>query len=225
MLEVTIKHQSHERVLQGPINDQQYPTCDGLSDLQMLQIRIKAVEKVVIEKTNKNGVLMKDIPLDQVSDQSLYRGSRRGTSSADDQMLVLWETDDTDHTDIYQKQTYNTAGDDIVHDRCEDAQNRNTHPSSESEMEKELGVDKLHLQVSTNKSKPDLGGNHKKILERLGSDGQKLATIQITVQELRKKLETNKKNKKAKNVDLETVEEQLQEVEETTVQLFNLKVK
>lgn len=208
------------RVLQGPTNDQQYPVQDGPSDLQMLQNRIKAVEKVVLEQMNKNGILMKDIPLDQISDQSLYRGSRRGTSSADDQMLVLWETDDSGHTDIYQKQAYKTVGDDIVYDRREDAQNRNTHPSSESEMEKELGVDKL--QVSSSKSKPDYGGNHKKILERLGSDGQKLENIQITVQDLRRKLETNKKSKKAKNVDLETVEEQLQEVEETTIQLFNL---
>lgn len=109
------------------------------------------------------------------TDQSLYRGSRIGISSLDDQMLVLWEIDDTDHTDIYQKQVYKIAGDDIVHGRCENAQNRNTHPSSESEMEKELGVDKL--QVSTSKSNPDLGGNHKKILERLGFDGQKMATI------------------------------------------------
>ncbi|KAK1387854.1 NAB domain-containing protein [Heracleum sosnowskyi] len=211
--DVEMESLAHGSVLQGPINDQQYPTLDGLSDLQILQNRIKAVEKLVVEQMNKNGILMKDIPLDQVSDQSLYRGSRRGTSSADDQMLVLWETDDNDHIDIYQKQ-------DSVYDRCEDAQNRNAHPSSESEMEKELGIDKL--QVSTSKSKPDVGGNHKKILERLGSDGQKLATIQITVQDLRRKLETNKKIKKAKNVDLETVEEQLQEVEETTVQLFNL---
>ncbi|KAK1362632.1 NAB domain-containing protein [Heracleum sosnowskyi] len=211
--DVEMESLAHGSVLQGPINDQQYPTLDGLSDLQILRNRIKAVEKLVVEQMNKNGILMKDIPLDQVSDQSLYRGSRRGTSGADDQMLVLWETDDNDHIDIYQKQ-------DIVYDRCEDAQNRNAHPSSESEMEKELGIDKL--QVSTSKSKPDVGGNHKKILERLGSDGQKLANIQITVQDLRRKLETNKKSKKAKNVDLETVEEQLQEVEETTVQLFNL---
>ncbi|KAL8158254.1 protein NETWORKED 1A-like [Apium graveolens] len=218
--DVEMESLAHGGVLKGPKNDQEYPTRDGLSDLQMLQHRIKAVEKVVVEQMNKNGILMKDIPLDQVSDQSLYRGSRRGTSSADDQMLVLWETDDIGHTDIYQKQAYKTVGDDIVHDRCEDAQNRNTHPSSESEMEKELGVDKL--QISSSKSKPDLGGNHKKILERLGSDGQKLENIQITVQDLRRKLETNKKSKKAKNLDFETVEEQLQEVEETTIQLFNL---
>ncbi|GMQ04983.1 hypothetical protein CsSME_00050202 [Camellia sinensis var. sinensis] len=46
-----------------------------------------------------------------------------------------------------------------------------------------------------------------------------LKNLMITVENLRRKLEMNKKRKKAKSIDFETVKEQLQEVEETIVQL------
>ncbi|CAL5413821.1 unnamed protein product [Camellia sinensis] len=44
----------------------------------------------------------------------------------------------------------------------------------------------------------------------------------ITVENLRRKLEMNKKRKKAKSIDFETVKEQLQEVAETIVQLVEV---
>ncbi|MCE2056268.1 hypothetical protein HAX54_044367 [Datura stramonium] len=63
---------------------------------------------------------------------------------------------------------------------------------------------------------------NKKILQRLASDAEKLMSLQMTVDNLRRKLDANRKARKPKNVDFETVKEQLQEVEETTVQLVNL---
>nr|XP_027121329.1 protein NETWORKED 1D-like [Coffea arabica] len=60
------------------------------------------------------------------------------------------------------------------------------------------------------------------ILERLASDAQKLTSLHLTVQNLRRKLDTNKKSQKIKDVDLETVKEQLQEVQETVIQLVDL---
>ncbi|XP_028074185.1 protein NETWORKED 1A-like [Camellia sinensis] len=46
--------------------------------------------------------------------------------------------------------------------------------------------------------------------------------LRLEVEDLRRKLEMNKKRKKAKSIDFETVKEQLQEVEETTVQLVEV---
>uniref|UniRef100_A0A5B7BUD0 Putative centromere-associated protein E n=1 Tax=Davidia involucrata TaxID=16924 RepID=A0A5B7BUD0_DAVIN len=269
------------------VEDQNSAMPNGISDLQGLQTRIKAVEKVVVGqmersamqeslKTNikleaamkeieelkskcgldqekvkqkeerelgdelgdniklqktkprisevRNGIMMKDIPLDQVSDGSLYGIRRRANSRADDQMLELWETADGDCSTGHafnesQKQAYAPAEDDIVHRRFDDRERKSEDPS-ELQVEKELGVDKL--EVSRSVTKPNQGGNKRKILERLVSDAKKLTSLQTTVQDLRRKLEANKKSKKAKDVDFETVKEQLQEVEETVVQLVDM---
>lgn len=171
----------------------------------------------------KNVILMKGIPLDQVSGGSLYGRSRRGNSLPAEQMHLCWEaTDDNHRVDQnlieVQNQVY-VPTKNVIYNDFEYVQQKSENPSSELDMERELGVDKL--QVSTTTSMPNRGGNKKKILERLASDGQKLANIQTNVQDLRKKVETNK-SRNAKNVDLETVKEQLLEAEETTIQLINL---
>ncbi|PHT24478.1 hypothetical protein CQW23_35796 [Capsicum baccatum] len=59
---------------------------------------------------------------------------------------------------------------------------------------------------------------NKKIHQRLASDAEMLMSLQTTVDNLRRTLEA----KKTKNFDFETVKEELQEVEETVVQLVNL---
>ncbi|KAL1808480.1 hypothetical protein ACET3Z_025470 [Daucus carota] len=170
----------------------------------------------------KNVILMKGIPLDQVSGGSLCGRSRRRNSLPAEQ--IRWETNDANHRVDQnlielQNQVYEPTKN-VVYKDYESVEQSSENPSSELDMEKELGVDKL--QVSTTTSVPNRGGNKKKILERLASDGQKLANIQTNVQDLRRKLETNKKGRNSKNVDLETVKEQLLEAEETTMQLINL---
>lgn len=172
----------------------------------------------------KNVILMKGFPLNQVSGGSLYGRSRRGSSLPAEQKLMCWKTNDDNHRVDQnlielQNQVYEPTKN-VVYNDFEYVEQHSENPSSELDMEKELGVDKL--QVSTTMSTPNRGGNKKKILERLASDGQKLANIQTNVQDLRRKLETNKKSRNTKNVDLETVTEQLLEAEETTIQLINL---
>lgn len=166
----------------------------------------------------KNVILMKGIPLNQVSGGSLYGRSRRGNSLPAEQIHLCWETNDDNHRvdqNLIELQNHVYEPTDFEY-----VEQQSENPSSELDMEKELGIDKL--QVSTTTSMPYRGGNKKKILERLASDGQKLANIQTNVQDLRRKLETNKKSRNTKNVDFETVKEQLLEAEETTIQLINL---
>ncbi|KAL0434091.1 UNVERIFIED_CONTAM: protein NETWORKED 1A [Sesamum latifolium] len=147
----------------------------------------------------RNGMLMKDIPLDEVSDSSRRGVRARGNVAADDQMLELWETAEDGNRD----QTIGKS--------C---------PPTDSDVEKELGVDKLELSTRTNEPIKEV--NDRKILDGLAADAQKLEILQTTVRTLRKKLETNKKSRKAKNVDLETVHEQLIEAEDTLVHLVDL---
>ncbi|CAL5413371.1 unnamed protein product [Camellia sinensis] len=202
-------------------------------DKQMaeMELRDELIDRLKLQKTKpeisevRNGILMKDIPLDHVSDGSLYGISRRRNRGADDQMLELWEAaEDGCGLDRTLKESHKQANkpteDDTSCQEFEHAEHKNENHSSELQVEKELGVDRLEVPMCV--PEPHQDRNKKKILERLNSDAQKLKNLMITVEDLRRKLEMNKKRKKAKSIDFETVKEQLQEVEETIVQLVEV---
>ncbi|KAL0348888.1 UNVERIFIED_CONTAM: protein NETWORKED 1A [Sesamum angustifolium] len=192
--------------------------ANELSDTPKLhKIKTKASEA-------RNGMLMKDIPLDQVSDRSLHGRRKRSNAGADDQMLELWETAEDSRRDLTigesLRMSYKLSEKDILYDQFENVKRKSETPSTDSDVEKELGVDKLML--STRHSEPNREVNVRRVLERLASDAEKLETLQTAVENLRRKLETNKKSRKAKNVDFETVQEQLLEAEEAVVNLMDL---
>ncbi|GAA0158919.1 hypothetical protein LIER_15826 [Lithospermum erythrorhizon] len=168
-------------------------------------------------------IQMKDIPLDRNSSKSKYRVRRRNNLEAgrsDDQMLELWETSEDSVVKSFGKPARKSTETKQVYDQITNLKQRSRHPSAELEMEKELGIDKLTIVTSPPGSNQE--GNNRKILERLASDAEKLADLQIIVQGLRRKLNTNKKTTKSKDFDFETVKEQLLEVEETVVQMADL---
>ncbi|RVX21670.1 Protein NETWORKED 1A [Vitis vinifera] len=275
----------HEKSSQELREDQGTPIPDGISDLQEIQTRIKAVEKAVVQEMERlamqeslntdieleeieelkskstshqakdiqkeegklmheqlsddhmaqrakpeiskvrHGILMKDIPLDQVSDCSLYGKSRRVNGGSNDQMLELWET--AEHStgsnpmvNKAQKQASPLMEDGVTHHHFEDVKQKSARPSSELQVEKELGIDRL--EVSTSSMQPNQDGNKRKILERLASDAEKLMSLQIIVQDLQRKMATTKKSKRAKSLEYGTLKEQLQEVEEAVAQLVDI---
>ncbi|KAL2242680.1 UNVERIFIED_CONTAM: Protein NETWORKED 1A [Sesamum indicum] len=171
----------------------------------------------------RNGMLMKDIPLDEVSDSSRRGVRTRGDVAADDQMLELWEAAEDGNRDQTigesLRMSYKVMEKDKVYNQFENVKGKSC-PPTDSDVEKELGVDKLEL--STRTTEPIKEVNDRKILDGLAADAQKLEILQTTVRTLRKKLETNKKSRKAKNVDLETVHEQLIEAEDTLIHLVDL---
>ncbi|KAF5736807.1 putative Kinase interacting family protein [Tripterygium wilfordii] len=170
----------------------------------------------------KNGIMMKDIPLDQESDSSLYGTSGRQNGAGNDQMLELWESAE-DHTfdakanDLKKQQGKPPTVTNESH-QYKDVIGRNVHPSTELQVEKELGVDRQELP--TQSRDPNQEGEKGKILERLASDSHKLAGLQTTVQELKKKMEMKKSSKKAGSPEYERASRQLQAVEETILHLI-----
>ena len=64
-------------------------------------------------------------------------------------------------------------------------------------------------------------GNQSKILERLDSDAQKLTNLQITVQDLMKKVEINERSTKGKGVEFDEVKGQLEAAQENITKLFD----
>ncbi|KAK1588460.1 hypothetical protein Q3G72_023537 [Acer saccharum] len=282
----------HAESCQQTSEDQNVTLPDGFSDLQDLQMRLKAVEKAVIEKerlsmqekldaqskleaamrqieelkcgnTSRQGsgrrskhvsrkheqdelwngysnnlklqkptpeiteegneVMTKDIMLDQVSESSSYGMSRRGTMEADDQMLELWESTDRSSSiiDLKVGKAHKVAAAPTDYREIKAVrQHKSRNPSIESLVEKELGVDKLEISKRFSESQKEV--SKRKILERLDSDAQKLANLQITVEDLKRKVEISEKSMKGKGIEYNTVKEQLEEAEEDIVKLFDV---
>lgn len=187
---------------------------DGLYDDSKLRKSTHAIHE------SGNELLTKDIMLDQVSECSSYGIGRRETTEADDQMLELWETTDQNGSiNLKVGKTQKPAAEPATYHQIKAVEkDKRRHPSSEIMVEKELGVDKL--EISKRFAEPRQEGSSKKILERLASDSQKLANLQITVQDLKKKVEITEKSKKGNGIEYGTVKEQLEEAEEAVLQLF-----
>ncbi|PPD67267.1 hypothetical protein GOBAR_DD35859 [Gossypium barbadense] len=172
----------------------------------------------------RNGILLKDIPLDHVSDSSLYRGSKskRETSTADDQMLELWESAEHEcgvDSKINDMQERVFVPGEII--ACH--QSSDLEPENESSLgalvEKELSIDKL--EISTSIREPKKRAKNRKVLDRLASDAHKLMALQTSVKQLKKRMEI-KKRKKAFDLEYGQVKEQLQEVEDAIKELCNV---
>ncbi|KAJ7979995.1 protein NETWORKED 1A-like [Quillaja saponaria] len=162
----------------------------------------------------ENGSLMKDISLDQVSDFPVYKNCGRrngGTAEQDCEDLVVSET---------RRKEPAIVGDVITNHQSEDSA-KSEDSSSELQVEKELGVDKLELSKTIREEDQD-GNRWKKTLESLALDAQKLMNLQMTVEDLKKKMAMNKKSKKGSDIEYLTVKRQIQEVEESVTQLVDI---
>ncbi|KAJ6773842.1 PROTEIN NETWORKED 1C [Salix purpurea] len=161
-------------------------------------------------------VMTKDIMLDQISECSSYGISRRETVEDDYQILEIWETANrNDNFDLTDGKTQKQAASQA------EKKHIRQHPSAESMIEKEVGVDKLQIS-KTLLSGSSQEANERKILERLDSDAQKLTNLQITVQDLKSKVEITEKSKKGKGIEYNNVKEQLEESEEAITELLEL---
>ncbi|XVE77818.1 hypothetical protein DITRI_Ditri13aG0093000 [Diplodiscus trichospermus] len=167
-----------------------------------------------------NEMMTKDIMLDQASECSSYGLSRRETAEVDDQMLELWETADHDgNIDLKVGKAQKMVAAPTGYQQVGAVKaNKGKNPSTES-LVKELGVDK---ESSKRFTEPNLEGSKRKILERLDSDAQKLANLQITVQDLKRKVEITETSRKGKGIEYGTVKEQLEEAEEAIIKLFDV---
>ncbi|KAL3517604.1 hypothetical protein ACH5RR_020193 [Cinchona calisaya] len=174
-----------------------------------------------------NGLLPKDIMLDQISEFSPYRLSRREEADADIQNIESWETVDQDGSiDLTVgklNKTVNPSTEHFTnfHGVKSAKKQKNELPISDVLVEKELGVDKLELSKRSTESIQE--GNKRKVLERLNSDVQKLTNLHITVEDLKRKLQSIEKSKKGKAIDeCDILKEQLEEAEAAIMKLFDL---
>ncbi|GKU86524.1 hypothetical protein SLEP1_g1036 [Rubroshorea leprosula] len=171
-----------------------------------------------------NGVMTKDIMLDQVSDCSSNGLSKRHNWEIDDQMLELWETANCNGSiDLKVGKAQKGVTMPTDHRNIELVKQRKGKNLPTESRVKELGVDKL--EIPKRYAEPDQEGSRRKILERLDSDAQKLTNLQITVQDLKRTVAITEKAKKGKGLELDTVKGQLEEAEEDIMKLVVVKVK
>ncbi|KAH1072034.1 hypothetical protein J1N35_024362 [Gossypium stocksii] len=167
-----------------------------------------------------NEMMTKDIMLDQTSECSSYGLSRRETADLDNQMLELWETTDQDVNialKVGRAQKMVTAP--TGNQRIGAAKARKGKSLSTESLVKELGVDR---ESSKRFTEPYQEGSKRKIIERLDSDAQKLANLQITVQDLKRKVDITEAGKMVIGIEYGTVKQQLEEAEEAIMQLFDV---
>ncbi|OIV92601.1 hypothetical protein TanjilG_17952 [Lupinus angustifolius] len=172
--------------------------------------RVMELKELNAWKTDtENWLLMKDIPLDHNSEDDLdSKCCKRENRDTGDLIVELCETD---QLCCAPPESHNSE--------------RFGNYSSELEVEKELSVDKLELSSKTRKT--DITQDVKKtILERLASDAQKLAILNMTVQDLKKKKPmTEKKGSKgseSNDIEHETVKRQIEQVAESIKQLADI---
>ncbi|CAL5195212.1 unnamed protein product [Lathyrus oleraceus] len=159
-------------------------------------------------KKPKIRLLMKDIPLDRNVDDRHSKYWKREHRRTDDHMLELCETNDHD--------SVSAPIEDVIICHLSDNSGRYLNYSSELDIEKELGVDKLELSKTVKEKNED--DKRRRILERLVSDSQKLAILKMALQDLKKKTETKKKSKQGSDFEYETVKRHIEEVEEAVTQ-------
>ncbi|KAL1197577.1 Protein NETWORKED 1A [Cardamine amara subsp. amara] len=158
----------------------------------------------------RNGSLMKDIPLDHVADSPFYGRSRRTSRGSNDQMLELWEESAEPEPSIKSLINSKNSKKPLI----PRLHRRSRNPSIESQTEKVVGVvDKVELSRSIE--------DNAKIMERLLSDSRRLASLRISLRDLKSKLEMNEKPGKFTNPDFARVRKQLKEMEEAIFQLAN----
>ncbi|KAJ8749450.1 hypothetical protein K2173_025645 [Erythroxylum novogranatense] len=182
------------------------PEVEELESVVLDHLRTRKQKHEISEEE----VMTKDIILDQISDCSPHGISRK---EADNQMLEIWEaTNKNGNIGLTvgksQKAISSPNG----------KKQSRRHPSSDSLVEKEVNVDKLEISKRFSGSFQET--SERKVLERLDSDAQKLANLQITVHDLRRKLEITEKSKKGKGFEFDSLKEQLEESEETIMRLF-----
>ncbi|KAL9688903.1 hypothetical protein QQ045_033330 [Rhodiola kirilowii] len=162
------------------------------------------------------GLLMKDIPLDEVSDSSFSGNIQEGNSVAGDQILESSEASEQTYRESSTFKGKHKVYDTIYH-QFKDVERKPQPTSIEFLVEKELSVDK---QEVINVIDPIQDKIKNKALDKLASDANKLTKTQAMVQDLRVKLDTISKSKRTKEFKYETMREQLQEVEDTSVHLL-----
>ncbi|RLN39541.1 hypothetical protein C2845_PM01G42190 [Panicum miliaceum] len=176
-------------------------------------------QKDVEVSKGKQVQIMKDIELDKISTcppygmgATLYPLGNGANAELDDDMLQLWEAAETN----CKNQTAKSSSSE--HDIQAVEEVKSEYPSSELVRGRDLGINKL--EVSKGPVEPHEVWS-KSVLERLGSDAQRLLSIEASIEELKRKMEEPAKGKSPVNSEYSSVSTQLHETEGYVLEQIN----
>uniref|UniRef100_A0A1J3I7U1 NAB domain-containing protein n=1 Tax=Noccaea caerulescens TaxID=107243 RepID=A0A1J3I7U1_NOCCA len=221
-------------------------SMDEFTELEDMCLRIKALAEAVMEKErmlvleNTNAYSMLEAALKQVKElktgggrsmRKLEGGSGGKTRKPSHEIemvtkdIVLDQTSDGSSYEIVSKKgSMELDGHGFV--ELKPVKTRKTETAvkakGKSLSEESLVVDKL--EIFDGFMDPNVEVNKRKVLDRLDSDLKKLENLQITVKDLRNKVESEEKGKKkvGGGDEYETIRGQLEEAEEAIEKLFNV---
>ncbi|KAL1827426.1 hypothetical protein ACET3Z_005838 [Daucus carota] len=197
-------------------------TVKQMEELRTANRSLKGKLKPLSEISELPGIPPKDIMLDHTSESSSYGLGRRHYVGPDNQMLELWETVDEDSSiNLSVGKGKKVVGAPTKKEWSEALKHKGASFSSDFIVEKEIGMNILEISRKFKETRQE--GNKRKVLERLNSDVQKLTNLQITVQDLNRKVGIMEKSRSGKALNgNDSIKLKLEEAETAIQKLFDL---
>ncbi|KAL8089464.1 hypothetical protein AgCh_039071 [Apium graveolens] len=197
-------------------------TVKQMKELRTANRSLKGKLKPLSEISESPGILPKDITLDHKSESSTYGLSKRRYLGPDNQMLELWETVDEDSSiNLSVGKGKKVVGAPTKKEWSEALKHKGASFSSDFIVEKEIGMNILEISRKFKETRQE--GNKRKVLERLNSDVQKLMNLQITVQDLKRKVGIMEKSRWGKPINsTDCIKLKLEEAEIAIQKLLDL---
>ncbi|KAI3682693.1 hypothetical protein L1987_82860 [Smallanthus sonchifolius] len=205
---------------------------DAFVELQDLQSKVKVIEMAVVEmqmrsvqqKLHSDAKLetaMKQI--EELSSQKYPRRpngqpkSRSEISEADPKDIMLDEASECSSYGVSKRGTI----DGEIWETVNDSKTMFKHNPTASDVSLDNIVDKIEVSRKFNKSRDD--ESKRKVLERLNSDVLRLTNLQITIEDLKRKVEITLQSRRGKAmIECETLKGQLMEAETAIQKLYEL---
>ncbi|KAM3401783.1 hypothetical protein ACQJBY_006045 [Aegilops geniculata] len=204
-------------------------------NMEIQELKTKGGSEIYSEKEKqkdgegskgKQVQMMKDIELDEISTYYPAYGTEASSypvgvgnganAEVDDEMLQLWEA--AERTCKNQTAKSSSCEHEHEHDIEAVEEVKSEYPSSELLRGRDLGIINK-LEMSSSAEPDELWG--KNVAERLASDGQRLASIQESIEELKRKMGGPAKG----HLEYESVSSQLRETEGLVLEQMNLNSK
>ncbi|KAL8214966.1 hypothetical protein R6Q57_004415 [Mikania cordata] len=206
---------------------------DAFVELQDLQSKVKVIEKAVVEMQTRSTQqrLDSDAKLEaamkQIEELSSQKNPRRSNSKpksrseislADPKDIMLDEASECSSYGVSKRGTI----DGEIWETANDSRTMFKHNPTPSDVSLDnIVVDKLEVSKRLKESRND--ENKRKVLERLNSDVLKLTNLQITIEDLKRKVEITLRSRRGKAmIECETLKGQLMEAESAIQKLYEL---
>ncbi|KAJ0625585.1 putative protein Networked (NET), actin-binding (NAB) [Helianthus annuus] len=204
---------------------------DAFVELQDLQSKVKVIETAVVEMQMRSmqQKLDSDAKLEsamqQIEELSSQKSSRSKPKSrseiseaADPKDIMLDQASECSSYGVSKRGT--TEGE--IWETANDSKSMYIHNPTASDVSLDNIVDKLEVSRRFKESRGD-DESKRKVLERLNSDVLKLTNLQITIEDLKRKVEITLRSRRGKAmIECETLKGQLMEAESAIQKLYEL---